>query len=159
MSNLHAFYTSALESQITTLLQDYLNQGGAASLSAEEVAKALNADLAAVKAVGEEVMARTYDSTLAYRHLWGTSTLHFMVPFADPSQPITYELPKTGLNATVITVSRDGVELKRFEGINAELDVFKFMHKQTSQSISWAIRHEGFKIEETSGEGHVTLWK
>lgn len=57
-----------------------------------------------------------------------------------------------------VTISRDGKQLAHFEGKDAENAAFVWLLRNQSNSVDWALRYEGYKVEVNTN-GDVSHWK
>lgn len=53
------------------------------------------------------------------------------------------------------TIFKDNKEVAKYTNQDTDIKVFAYLHKEQSQSIDWAIKHGGYRVEvtnETTGE-------
>lgn len=56
-------------------------------------------------------------------------------------------------------ISHNGEEKARFENQSSDIKVFRFMQTNQSQSISWAIKNEGWEVKQINeSTQETTFW-
>lgn len=56
-------------------------------------------------------------------------------------------------------IYKDGELLHTFEGENSPKDAYQKLLRIQSNSTSWAIKYEGYKVVETYQDGTQSIWK
>ena len=57
-------------------------------------------------------------------------------------------------------IYNDNKEVKKFENQNSDFPVLKYIQSHQGQSLNWALKYGGWKVEEIDQETKVSLfWK